>query len=82
MRRRPSVGLLLVHRIRRWPNSKPTLAQRLMFAGQWATLTISMPLFVELHITHSFIIYRLHCIEPSKVKIHTNDYPGLKVSNN
>ena len=33
MRRRPNVGLLLAHRLRRWPNSKPTLAQRLMFAG-------------------------------------------------
>ena len=28
-----NVGLLLVHRLRRWPNSKPTLGQRLIFAG-------------------------------------------------
>ena len=33
MRRWPDVGLLLVHRLRRWPNRKPTLAQRLMVAG-------------------------------------------------
>ena len=30
MGRLPNVGLLLAHRLRRWPNSKPTLAQRLM----------------------------------------------------
>ena len=28
-----NVVLLLVHRLRRWPNSKATLGQRLMFAG-------------------------------------------------
>ena len=33
MRRWLNVGLLLAHRLRRWPNSKPTLGQRLMFAG-------------------------------------------------
>ena len=33
MRRWPTVGLLLTHRLRRWPNGKPTLGQRLMFAG-------------------------------------------------
>ena len=33
MRRWPNVGLLLAHRLRRWPTSKPTLGQRLMFAG-------------------------------------------------
>ena len=29
----PNVGLLLAHRLRRWPNSKPALVQPLMFAG-------------------------------------------------
>ena len=33
MRRWPNVGLLLAHRLRSWPNSKPALSQRLMFAG-------------------------------------------------
>ena len=33
MSRLPSVALLLAHSLRRWPNSEPTLAQRLMFAG-------------------------------------------------
>ena len=33
MRRYPNVGLLLAHRPRRWPNSKPTLGQHLIFAG-------------------------------------------------
>ena len=33
MRHWPNVDLLLAHRLRRWPNSKPTLGQRLMFAG-------------------------------------------------
>ena len=33
MRRWTNVGLLLAHRLRRWPNSKPMLGQRLMFAG-------------------------------------------------
>ena len=33
MRRWPNVGLPLAHRLRRWLNSKPTLGQRLMFAG-------------------------------------------------
>ena len=32
-RRLPNVGLLLAHRLRRWPYSKPTLGQRLVFAG-------------------------------------------------
>ena len=27
------IGLLLAHCLRRWPNSKPTLGQRLIFAG-------------------------------------------------
>ena len=33
----PNVGLLLGHHLRRWTNSKPTLNQRLMFAGWWLT---------------------------------------------
>ena len=33
MRRRPNVGLLSGHRLRRWPNNKPTLGRRLIFAG-------------------------------------------------
>ena len=33
MRRWPNIGLLLIHRLRRWPNGKPTLGQRLKFAG-------------------------------------------------
>ena len=39
MRRWPNFGLLLAHRLRRWSNSKPTLGQRLMFAGY--TVSIS-----------------------------------------
>ena len=31
--RRPDVGLMLAHRLRRWTNIKPTLGQRLVFAG-------------------------------------------------
>ena len=34
MRRWHNVCLLLAHRLRRWPNSKPALGQRLMFAAQ------------------------------------------------
>ena len=31
-----NAGLMLVHRLRRWPNIKPTLGQRILFAGkQW-----------------------------------------------
>ena len=33
MRRRPNVGLLLAHRLRRWPDSKQTWGQCPMFAG-------------------------------------------------
>ena len=33
MRRWSSIGLLLNHRLRRWPNSKPTLGQSLMISG-------------------------------------------------
>ena len=33
MRRWPNVGLLLAHRQRRWTSSKPTLGQRILFAG-------------------------------------------------
>ena len=33
MRRWANAGLLLAHRLQRWPNSKPTLTQRLIFAG-------------------------------------------------
>ena len=28
-----NAGLMLVHRLRRWPNSNPTLVQRFVFAG-------------------------------------------------
>ena len=33
-----SAGLMLAHRLRRWANIKPPLAQRLVFAGQALTL--------------------------------------------
>ena len=33
MERRPSVGLMLAHRLRRWGNIKPTLVERLVFAA-------------------------------------------------
>ena len=33
MRRWPNVRFLLAQRLRRFPNSKPTFGQRLMFAG-------------------------------------------------
>ena len=33
MRRWPNIGLLLARRLRNCPNSKPTLGQRLRFAG-------------------------------------------------
>ena len=33
MRRWPNIGLLSAHRLRRWPNSKSALGQRLMSAG-------------------------------------------------
>ena len=36
----PNVGLLLGQRRRRWVNSKPTLGQRLMFAGVWLSLGV------------------------------------------
>ena len=39
MRHWPNAGLLLVHRLRRWPSSKPALGQRLMFAGWRVCLT-------------------------------------------
>ena len=29
----PNAGLMLVHRLRRWPNINPALGQRLLFAG-------------------------------------------------
>ena len=38
MKHRPDVGLLLAHRLRRWPNSEPTLDQCLMFAGMAVSL--------------------------------------------
>ena len=38
-----NVGLLLVHRLRRWPNRKPALRQRLMFAGLGMSLTKQSP---------------------------------------
>ena len=31
-RRRPNAGLMLAHRLRRWPSIKPVLVQRLVFA--------------------------------------------------
>ena len=33
-RRSPNVGLMLVHRLRHWPNIKPTLSERLVIAGK------------------------------------------------
>ena len=38
-RRLPNVGLPLAHRLRRWPNSKPTLVQRLMFSRTELVIT-------------------------------------------
>ena len=38
--RRPNVGLLLGHRLRRWPNINQTLGQRLFFAGVSMSLNI------------------------------------------
>ena len=38
-RRRPNVGLLLTHRLRRWPSSKPALSRRPTFAGTALGLT-------------------------------------------
>ena len=32
-RRQPNVGLMLAHRLRRWPNINSTLGQRVVFAG-------------------------------------------------
>ena len=31
---KPNIGLILVHRLRRWPNIKPTLFQRRVCAGK------------------------------------------------
>ena len=33
IRRWPNVGLLFAHRLRSWPNGKPTMGQRVVFAG-------------------------------------------------
>ena len=33
--RSPNVLFMLVYRLRRWPNIKTTLVERLLFAGQW-----------------------------------------------
>ena len=33
MKRCANGGLMLAHRLRRWPDNKPPLAQRLVFAG-------------------------------------------------
>ena len=35
----PNVALMLVHRLRRWPNIKPKLGQCIVFAGNWSTPT-------------------------------------------
>ena len=41
--RRPNVGLMLAHRLRRWANIKPALVQRLVFVGmrRWSNVDIS-----------------------------------------
>ena len=33
-RRWPAAGLMLVHRLRRWPNIRPAAGQRLVFTGE------------------------------------------------
>ena len=38
-KRRLIVGLLLGHCLRRWPNIKPTMGQRFVFAGMYSNLT-------------------------------------------
>ena len=43
-RRSPNVGLLLAHRLRRWPNINPTLGERLVFAGIFTSLTFTADL--------------------------------------
>ena len=35
MGRWPDAGLMLAHRLRRWPNINPALGERLVFGGQW-----------------------------------------------
>ena len=39
-RRRPNGGLMLAHRLRRWPSIRPALDQRLVFAGLRAGLLV------------------------------------------
>ena len=39
-----SVGLMWVHRLRRWTHIKPTLAQHLVFAG-WVCLVLTIYMF-------------------------------------
>ena len=54
MRRWPNVGLLLVHRLRSCPSSKPALSQRLMFAGYVQYL-------LHNYVQFSHAIYRSLC---------------------
>ena len=53
MRRWPNVGLLLAHRLGRWPDNKPTLRQRLMLAGlsNTSNLCSSIPLVGQKNIS-------------------------------
>ena len=57
MIRWPNVGVLLAHRLRRWVNSKPTLTQRLMFAGKVRKCSHTSPRSAMGKLSHGQIIY-------------------------
>ena len=56
MRRLSNIGLLLAHRLRRWPNSKPALAQRLMFAWRSDIQSILTPVQITEYIIFDTVI--------------------------
>ena len=57
-RRWPKVGLMLAHRLRRWPNNNPTSGQRLVFAGTWSRRSVYIScLFYRVFFTLSDVFH-------------------------
>ena len=74
MRRWANVGLLLAHRLRRWPKSKPTLAQRLM-------ISVCGPDYLTVYIIKFYLnrrVWWFYCHQnastPTSTTNHKNNY--------
>ena len=65
MRRWPDVGLLLGQRRRRWANSKPTVGQRLMFAGYTG-------IYIDIGHIKTSVCNKIHnCVHEQRLNVYS-----------